>query len=244
MHDDLVKRAATRHHFTEDFALKLFLQVSSTCSLCTAHFLLPIRLFLVIIKSRFQICEGVKHMHDSDPEPLAHRDLKPHNVLLTKDMRPVIMDLGSAAPARVNVRTHAEAQHLQDTAAERCSMPYRPPELFQVNSKCEVDERTDVWSLGCLLHALCFFKSPYDEVFERGDSVALAVQSPGLRFPSDSPYSTDVHNLILWMLTPELAVRPHLQQIMDRLKDMVEAATSGGVAAASNGTVHSAAAST
>lgn len=234
MHDDLVKRAATRHHFTEDFALKLFLQVSSAVSVRLISFYL----------SDYQICEGVKHMHDSDPEPLAHRDLKPHNVLLTKDMRPVIMDLGSAAPARVNVRTHAEAQHLQDTAAERCSMPYRPPELFQVNSKCEVDERTDVWSLGCLLHALCFFKSPYDEVFERGDSVALAVQSPGLRFPSDSPYSTDVHNLILWMLTPELAVRPHLQQIMDRLKDMVEAATSGGVAAASNGTVHSAAAST
>ena len=34
---------------------------------------------------------------------------------------------------------------LQDVAAERCSMPYRPPELFQVNSKCEIDERTDVW---------------------------------------------------------------------------------------------------
>ncbi len=84
-------------------------------------------------------------MHDASPNPLAHRDLKPHNILLTKDMRPVLMDLGSTAIARVSVRTHAEAQHLQDLAAERCSMPYRPPELFQVNSKCEVDERTDVW---------------------------------------------------------------------------------------------------
>lgn len=41
------------------------------------------------------------------------------------------------------------------------------------------------------------------------------------RFPFDSPFSTDVHNLITWMLTPELAVRPHLRQIMDRLEDMV-----------------------
>ena len=107
-------------------------------------------------------------------------------------------------------------------------------------------------SLGCLLHAICFFKSPYDAVFERGDSVALAVQSTGLRwhihmlvrlfgkndsclfllffrFPPDSPYTTDVHNLISWMLTPEPAVRPHLQQIMDRLKDMIETANATGI---------------
>ena len=47
--------------------------------------------------------------------------------------------------ARVKISKHSEAQQLQDLAAERCSMPYRPPELFQVNSKCEIDERTDVW---------------------------------------------------------------------------------------------------
>ena len=57
----------------------------------------------------------------------------------------MIMDLGSVEPARVAVRTHSEAQHLQDLAAERCSMPYRPPELYQVDSKCDIDERTDVW---------------------------------------------------------------------------------------------------
>jgi hypothetical protein len=33
----------------------------------------------------------------------------------------------------------------QDVAAERCSMPYRPPELFNVNSRCDIDERTDIW---------------------------------------------------------------------------------------------------
>ena len=88
-------------------------------------------------------------MHAAQPEPLAHRDLKPHNVLLTKEQRPIIMDLGSVARARLKISTHSEAQHLQDVAAERCSMPYRPPELFQVNSKCEIDERTDVWVREC-----------------------------------------------------------------------------------------------
>ena len=59
-------------------------------------------------------------------------------------------------------------------------------------------------SLGCLLYAICFYKSPFDSVYERGDSVALAVQSNSVKIPADSTYSTDLHNTILWMLTPGL----------------------------------------
>lgn len=84
-------------------------------------------------------------------------------------------------------------------------------------------------SLGCLLYAICFFKSPYDSVFERGDSVALAVQSNKLTFPVGSLYSTDMHNLITWMLTPELAVRPHLSQIIDKLSDMEKQQSNGAL---------------
>lgn len=47
--------------------------------------------------------------------------------------------------ARVKVCGSSEAQHLQDLASERCSMPYRAPELFNVESYCMVDERTDIW---------------------------------------------------------------------------------------------------
>ena len=74
------------------------------------------------------------------------------------------------------------------------------------------------------MYAICYFKSPYDAVYERGDSVALAVQSSKLTFPANSPYSTDMHNLITWMLTPEIQVRPHLQQIVSRLTDMASSA--------------------
>lgn len=43
-------------------------------------------------------------------------------------------------------------------------------------------------SLGCLLFALCFYKSPFDYIHEKGDSVALAVVSERINFPSESPY--------------------------------------------------------
>lgn len=49
------------------------------------------------------------------------------------------------APAKVQVCGSQDAQKLQDIAAERCSMPYRAPELFNVESYCVIDERTDIW---------------------------------------------------------------------------------------------------
>ena len=64
------------------------------------------------------VCLAVRELHTSSP-PLAHRDIKPHNVLLTNDLQPVLMDFGSAALARVQVGNHREAQYLQDTAAEQ-----------------------------------------------------------------------------------------------------------------------------
>lgn len=38
------------------------------------------------------------------------------------------------------------------------------------------------------MYALCYFKSPFDTVYERGDSVALAVMSANVSFPEDTPY--------------------------------------------------------
>ena len=34
---------------------------------------------------------------------------------------------------------------VQDLAAERCTMPFRAPELFQVPLQCTIDEKVDIW---------------------------------------------------------------------------------------------------
>ncbi|XP_043224684.1 serine/threonine-protein kinase 16-like [Amphibalanus amphitrite] len=185
LHDDLLSRAAARRHLAEPEVLRLFAAV----------------------------CEGVRSMHESQP-PLAHRDLKTANVLLTADRQPVIMDLGSMAEARVEVETSAQARQLQDLCAERCSMPYRAPELFNVQAGDRIDERTDIWSLGCLLYALCFFKSPFDAAYERGDSVALAVLAGTVHVPEDSPYSQSLIDLIRHMLSISAVDRPFIGDVL------------------------------
>lgn len=168
------------------------------------------------------ICEGVKSMHEAAPVPLAHRDLKTANVCLSDSMEPVIVDLGSAAVARLQICGQQEAQKLQDVAEERCSIVYRAPELFNVESYCMIDERTDIWSLGCVLYAMCYFKCPFDAAYERGDSVALAVLSGNILFPEISrPFSEDIRELILYMLRLNPMERPFIYSVIERVNDII-----------------------
>lgn len=166
------------------------------------------------------VCKAVVLLHNTSPVPLAHRDIKPHNVLIERDLSPILMDLGSVSPARHTVSNLKEAQYIQDTASERCSMTYRPPELFQVSSECTLDERTDVWSLGCLLYAIMFYESPFDSVYERGDSVALAVQNGRTEFPSGHNYSQGLLELVTMMMNLDLTFRPRVDVVLDKLENL------------------------
>jgi serine/threonine kinase 16 len=47
---------------------------------------------------------------------------------------------------------------------------------------------------------MCYFKSPFDAVYERGDSVALAVISGNITFPESSPYDPVSFMLQLYSL--------------------------------------------
>ena len=94
---------------------------------------------------------------------------------------PQLMDFGSVAPALVTVRSRKEALMLQDQASEHSTMSYRAPELYEVESKCDIDGRTDVWSLGGLLFALVWGFSPFECEFEPRTNSIRVVECSYLR---------------------------------------------------------------
>lgn len=156
------------------------------------------------------VCAAVSLFHQSDP-PLALRDLKPGNVLLTDNNEPVLMDFGSVADARVTISNRQQALALQENADILCTPQYRAPELFNIPSECIIDERTDIWSLGCLLYALVYCRSP----FESATSVALAVQST-IEYPP-TKFSSQTIDLIKMMLVVDASARPSIQLVQDTL---------------------------
>ena len=132
-----------------------------------------------------QLCSALEHMHGMG---IAHYDVKPGNVLLESvmdddshrgGMKAVLMDFGSARVARRAVTSRQEALQLQELAERESTAPFRAPELWDCPSDASVDERVDVWSLGCTLFALASGgRSPFESaVGETGGSLALAVLS-------------------------------------------------------------------
>lgn len=155
-------------------------------------------------------CTAVQAFHHCSP-PYAHRDIKPHNLLLKPSgIEVVLMDLGSVARARVEIKSRRNALALQEECAQTCTAVYRAPELFEVASECHIDERTDVWSLGCLLYAMAFGDSPFD-------GSALSALSGKVRFPRTHAYSENFCELIMFILNVDHTKRPFIDDILSRL---------------------------
>jgi len=170
------------------------------------------------------ICKAVREFHMHEP-PFAHYDLKPGNVLLSDDGHPVLLDFGSVNIARHNIKSRQEALQLQEFADEQCTPLYRAPELFNIESNAEIDERADIWSLGCTLYALAFNESPFEKESENG-SIALAVQSGKLEFPESSKrFTNEFLHLIRWMVNVDHKGRPFLHDVIERVDTIIHSAS-------------------
>ncbi|KAF8940341.1 hypothetical protein BGZ47_007792 [Haplosporangium gracile] len=165
---------------------------------------------------------GPAQDNDAVIVPFAHRDIKPANVLIADDgQTPVLMDFGSMARARVKIQTRQQALFEQDLAAEKCSMPYRAPELFDVKTGSTLDEKVDIWSLGCTLYAMAYGTSPFEtNQINQGGSIALAVLNGTVRFPTVDQadrYSSELRDLIKAMLVVDPAMRLDIHEVIERV---------------------------
>jgi tetratricopeptide (TPR) repeat protein len=101
-----------------------------------------------------QICEGLAAAH---AQKVMHRDLKPQNVLIDREGRVYLTDFGLARSSQLSTVTRAGA--LMGTPQ------YMSPEQVKGDP---VDERSDIFSLGVMLHELLAGKPPFsgDTLFE------------------------------------------------------------------------------
>lgn len=150
--------------------------------------------------------------------PYAHRDIKPANVMLSAEGLLVLVDLGSCSRARISVKSRQQALQLTDFALEHCTLPYRAPELLDISTNAEITEKTDVWSLGCLLYCACFGFSPFEKLeIEQGANLNLAISQGRYSFPEDKKgYLDELLDLIRSCLVLDPTQRPSVDELLER----------------------------
>jgi WD40 repeat protein len=110
-----------------------------------------------------QVALGLAHAHDKG---MIHRDIKPHNLILTHDgkkPRVKILDFGLARATREGDGT---GLHLTGVGMMLGTPAYMAPE--QMRDAARADIRADLYSLGCTLYFLLSGRPPFqaDSLFE------------------------------------------------------------------------------
>lgn len=90
-----------------------------------------------------QLCEVLLYLHNFKPFPIIYRDLKPHNIIITRDNRPVIIDFG--------ISREYKGSNRKDTVIAG-TPHYAAPE--QLTAEGISDVRADIYSLGVTMHHL------------------------------------------------------------------------------------------
>jgi len=80
---------------------------------------------------------------------------------------------------------------------------YRPPEMIDLYLKYPVDDRVDVWMLGCVLFVLNYRYHPFQEEGK------LSIVNANIRYGTGK-ISQKMEDLMRHMLTPNPYFRPRI----------------------------------
>ncbi len=148
-----------------------------------------------VLQIGIQLCSVLDYLHNRQP-PIIFRDLKPANIMLTRQEHVYLIDFGIAR--------HFKPGQSKDTTALG-STGYAAPEQY---GRAQTAQRADIYSLGATLHEMLSGSDPADSPFH---FAPLHLQNtPGL---------ANLETLIMQMLEIDASKRPDsASRVMETLQ--------------------------
>lgn len=144
-----------------------------------------------------QLMEGLQYLHDKN---IMHRDLKPHNLLLTNNKKTLkISDFGFA-------KSMSSEESMAQTM---CGTPYyMAPEIMQNKQYLS---KADLWSVGIIMYEMAYGKYPYSNVygpFDLRDKIeTIDIEYPTYPDQTSNDLSDDAVDLMNGLLQKDPAMR-------------------------------------
>jgi cyclin G-associated kinase len=171
-----------------------------------------------VLRVFHETCLAVAHMHSQAP-PIIHRDLKVENLLLTDRGSIKLCDLGSATTKKYNpdhTWTASQRGLTEDEIQKNTTPMYRAPEMIDLYSNNPINEKADIWALGCLLYKLCYQEHPFE------DSAKLRILNANYHIPPNDTVYKDFHQLIKSCLVVDPNARPSVDGIIAQLYSIAD----------------------
>lgn len=149
-----------------------------------------------------QLVDALYYCHTRPAGKVLHRDLKPQNILLSGKYKKLkLADFGLAKmlqPSQRMAQTHVGTPY------------YMSPEVL---SRCQYDEKSDIWSLGCLIYEMSTGLSPFSRASSYEDLCQRVDQ--GITHTNDFPaiYVPELLSTIEWMLSHHPQDRPTAEEL-------------------------------
>lgn len=139
-----------------------------------------------------QVCEGLQRAHK---QGLVHRDVKPDNILITRDGHAKLTDLGLVKDVEADL-------NLTRTGRGLGTPHYMAPEQFR-NAK-NVDVRSDIYSLGATLYAMVTGVVP----FENTNPLDCWMRKIRNEFPSPRELNPKISERVDWAIRRAMSAEP------------------------------------